>query len=120
MSSYLSSVWYLQIFSLLQTIADPTHAPLNITEEARGTTSFQISWSPPPDEHHNGIIRHYTVNVTETETGRRLPTFTTESTQITVTNLHPYYIYYCSVAAVTVAESPHSATIGVQTREAGK
>ena len=91
---------------------------MNITEEERGATSFRISWSPPPEEHHNGVIRHYTVNVTETETQRKLQ-FTTESTQITVTDLHPYYIYNCSVAAVTVAESPHSANIGVQTREAG-
>lgn len=95
-----------------------THAPLNITEEERGATSFRISWLPPPEEHHNGVIQHYAVNITEVETGRKLH-FTTESTQITVTDLHPYYIYNCSVSAVTVAESPHSANIGVQTREAG-
>lgn len=63
------------------------------------------------------MIRHYAVNVTAEETGQTTH-HTTDSEQIVIQDRHPYYIYNCTVAAVTVGPGPHD-TIGVRTREAG-
>ena len=96
----------------------PSHHPLNITEQVLGPTSFRLSWSPPPVEHHNGVIRGYNVNVTEIETGRKLR-YSTQSTAIVIRALHPFYLYNCTMTAFTVGEGPSSAIIGVRTEEAG-
>ena len=96
----------------------PSHHPQNITEQVLGPTSIHLSWSPPPEEHHNGVVRSYRVNVTEVETGRKLR-YSTGSAEIVIRNLHPYYLYNCTVTAVTVDEGPYSAVIAVRTKEAG-
>ena len=96
----------------------PSHHPLNLTEQVLGPTSFRLRWNPPPVEHHNGVIQSYNVNVTEIETGRKLR-YSTQSTAIVIRDLHPFYLYNCTVTAVTVGEGPSSAIIGVRTEEAG-
>ena len=96
----------------------PSHHPQNIIEQVLGPTSIHLSWSPPPEEHHNGVVRSYRVNVTEVETGRKLR-YSTGSAEIVIRNLHPYYLYNCTVTAVTVDEGPYSAVIAVRTKEAG-
>lgn len=98
--------------------AAPSHIPQNITELILGPTSFMLSWDPPPEDFHNGEIREYRINVTEVETGRRFR-LTTEATEITVSDLHPYYRYVCFVTAVTVDEGPYSANVTVRTHEDG-
>lgn len=103
----------------IQTHTAPTHVPQNITEVILGPTSFMLTWEPPPPEHHNGEIREYRINVTEVETGNTLQ-YTTEDTEITITDLHPYYRYVCTVTAVTVSEGPYSANITARTHEAGE
>ena len=69
-------------------------------------------------EHHNGVITEYRVNVTVTNTGEQFQ-LATGDTEITISNLHPYYLYMCTVTAVTVAEGPYTASIAVRTAEAG-
>ncbi len=83
------------------------------------SSSFRLRWNPPPQEHHNGEIREYRINVTEIQSGRVLQ-FSTPHTELVVSGLHPYFPYECAVAAVTVNEGPYSAAIGVRTHEAGK
>ena len=85
---------------------------------ALNSTSFSLSWDPPPPQHHNGVIREYRVNVTEIVTGQ-VRQFSTLSTELVVTGLHPYFEYNCVVLAVTVDEGPHSPAIFVRTLEAG-
>jgi len=97
--------------------AAPSHHPLNISKQVLGPTSIRLRWNSPPEEHHNGVIRSYRVNVTEVETGRMLR-YSTESTEIVIRNLHPFYLYNCTVTAVTVDEGPYSAVIGARTEEA--
>ncbi len=87
-------------------------------EEVLNSTSFRLTWDPPPMEHHNGEIRGYRVNITEALTNRVF-TFNTNTTELVVSDLHPHYLYRCVVAAVTVDEGPYSAVIGVQTHEDG-
>jgi len=67
----------------------------------------------------NGVIRHYLVFVNESDTGR---SFTLNSTMgnIQVGNLHPFYTYGFSIAAVTVEAGPRSSSITLQTAEASE
>ena len=55
-------------------------------------------------EINTGTILYY--NVTDTE--------------ITVSSLHPYYMYECRIAAVTVSTGPFSTVLTVITKQAGK
>ena len=96
----------------------PSDHPQNITSEVRGPTSFRLSWQPPPPEYHHGEIQVYVVNVTEEQTGRMFHLIS-ETAEIVVMDLHPYYLYSCRVAAVTVDVGPHSAATTVRTAEDG-
>jgi len=53
------------------------------------------------------------------ETGQHIQN-TTTNTAITAENLHPYYNYRISVAAVTVATGPFSEVLSQQTPQDGK
>ena len=97
----------------------PTDHPVKFMGVALNSTSFYLSWAPPPPEHHNGIIREYRVNVTEKVTGQ-VYQFSTLSTELVVTRLHPYFQYDCVVVAVTVDEGPHSSALSIRTNETGK
>lgn len=99
--------------------AGPTHFPENLTEDVLSSTSFRLRWDPPPADHHNGEIREYRVNVTEVQTGTMMH-FSTPTTELVVSNLHPFYLYECIVSAVTVDVGPYSAVITVRTHETGK
>ena len=84
-----------------------------------GTHSLVLSWDQPPPEHRNGRIRSYQVRLRETETGNVFQ-LTSTSTQVNVSNLHPFYNYNCSVAAETIAVGPFSNSVPVQLDEYGK
>lgn len=82
------------------------------------STYVELNWNAPDPSKHNGVIRFYTVLVIEEETGSNT-SFTSTSTQITVTSLHPFYTYQISVAAVTVSAGPYSPPVTLQTLEDG-
>ena len=69
-------------------------------------------------EDHNGIIREYRVNITQSDS-QCLTQETTNQTQIVIDNLKPYTVYHCYVVAVTVGEGPYTDAISVITDEAG-
>ena len=83
-----------------------------------GSTSFVLSWSPPPTSQQNGIIREYTVNITEIQTGISIILNST-STSVSVLSLHPYYTYECRVSAYTVGSGPYSEVFTITTPEDG-
>ena len=87
--------------------AVPTDAPQAVDAVAVSSTSIRITWSPPPFEEQNGVIRFYYINVTELQTGhtQQFTAYGDETLQI-VNLLHPFYIYECSVAAFTVGVGP--------------
>ena len=64
-----------------------------------------LQWSPPPAEHQNGIIQHYSLQLNEHETGDTSQ-YTTASLHYTFNSLHPHYTYTCTIAAVTVGLGP--------------
>jgi len=96
----------------------PTAAPQSVRGTATGSTSLSLSWSPPPSQHQNGRIRRYRIDMTDLITNT-LSQFATTNTRLTVSSLRPYTTYQCTVAAVTVAQSPLSAIIMVQTYQDG-
>ena len=97
----------------------PASSPSEISPSLISATGFQLSWSSPPPEDHNGIIRYYTVNVTEENTGRKLQ-FETPIQSVTLEFLHPFYNYTCVVSAATVGPGPYSSPLTVSTLEAGR
>lgn len=82
------------------------------------STGFLISWVTPPALYHNGIIRNYTVNTTEENTGRQI-LLTSHTNSQRVGSLHPYYNYTCTIAAVTVSPGTFSTPVTITTAETG-
>ena len=96
----------------------PSVAPTNIRGFAVNHSAIILEWDSPPPISFNGIFLAYVINVTERETGLTFETNTT-STSITLTSLHPDYVYECRVAAYTIAAGPFSPIFAIQVRMAG-
>ena len=97
----------------------PAVAPENVSVVSVSSSSLVFSWDPLPLEQQNGIIRHYSISVTEQDTGMVLQkTTTTES--ITLSNLHPFYTYSVQVSASTIDNGPPSPLVSVTTSQDGR
>ena len=96
----------------------PNAAPEALVAVNVSSTSIVLSWSPPPTSQQNGIIREYTVNITEVETAS-LTVLSSTTTSLLVPSLHPYYTYECAVSAYTVDNGPYSEVLTVTTSEDG-
>ncbi len=94
----------------------PTAPPVNPGGTALNSTTVALSWSPPPAMDHNGLIRHYIINITELETGRVF-SLTSVKMEVTLHSLHPFYTYEYTITAVTVGPGPTSEVSSVQTPE---
>lgn len=98
-------------------------APASSPEELNVTTiassSVSLTWSPPPVNLRNGIIREYKINVSEVETGRELE-FYSSTSAITISTLHPFYTYLCRVSAFTVEYGPYTEDLVFMTLEDGE
>lgn len=87
---------------------------LNLTS----SSTVAIQWNPPEADQSNGVIRYYSIELSNRENGE-VHLFTTPGTSYIINNLHPYYNYNVSVAAVTVDEGVKS-IIEFQMPEDGK
>ena len=96
----------------------PTGPPENAGGVTVSSSSIHLTWDPPNPGLQNGVIRLYLINLTEIETGMQAQ-YTINQTQITIENLHPFYKYNLTVAAVTVSEGPHSAVVSIITDQHG-
>ncbi len=94
----------------------PSAPPQNVAVTDVTNSSLLLQWSPPAEEERNGLIQYYTITVTEEDTGRVIH-FQSLSTKLWVQHLHPFYMYTCSVAALTVDVGPFSSPITVTTLE---
>ena len=65
------------------------------------------------------MIRYYTVYIMDITNGTSWDV-RVNATGTTVQNLHPFFIYNCSVAAYTVATGPISCSITVRLPQAGQ
>lgn len=101
-------------------LSAPTHGPTNLTVTDVGPTHIHLTWSRPPNDTHQGIIREYHVNTTEQETGKTLfNTTAANNTEIYLDSLHPYYLYHIAVSAFTVDTGNYS-SITIRTTETGR
>lgn len=97
----------------------PASAPLSVTAASLTSTGFLLSWASPPPEDHNGVIRNYTISLTELNSGTMLQLVSQTTSQL-FDSLQPYYNYSLQVAAVTVAPGPSSAALVITTLEDGR
>lgn len=81
-------------------------------------TAIFLSWEPPPSENRNGIIRQYIVELHAAELYENI-TVTSMERSVTLTNLRPYTLYECRVAAETILVGPPSSVQHARTHEAG-
>ena len=68
-------------------------------------SAVNISWNPPLREHRNGIIRGYIIHVSSTDSEEEF-NLSINVSEITISDLHPFYSYRFSVAAFN--EDQHS------------
>ena len=97
----------------------PSSAPGNFSMVATSATSLFLSWNELPLADRNGVIREYTVHLTNVATGEDTE-YSAVAESYTITNLHPDYTYRGKVAAVTVVGAgPYSPPLEVRLPEAG-
>ena len=97
----------------------PTAPPENLITTPLSSTTLYLTWQPPVEEERNGIIRRYIINITELNSGNEYQ-LENASTEITVQDLHPFYRYSYSVAAITVALGPFTPGFIIEMPEDGK
>ena len=85
--------------------------------EPQGPQVLQLSWILLPSQNRNGIIRGYSITVSGN--GMRKEHIST-TTSLTVSSLHPFYVYQCSVAAFTNAGTGPYSGVTVQMPEDGR
>ncbi len=83
------------------------------------STGFLLSWVDPPPEHHNGVIRNYSIIVRELNTDNSIQ-LVSQTTDQSFDSLHPNYNYSIQVAAVTVIAGPYSPEYYITTLSDGK
>ena len=82
--------------------------------------SIHISWDHPPEDTHYGMIREYRINITEQETGLLFTRSTdSETTELVVNSLHPFYTYTFVIVPVTVDVGTNHTRITIRTEETG-
>ena len=109
---------FSQVFTV-QTAQDvPIASPDQFSAATIASDFLTLTWVPPPFEETNGVIQYYSIRVTELETGQ-LFNLRSNVTNITLTNLHPYYTYQCRIAARTISLGPYSDPITIQLLEEG-
>ena len=96
----------------------PTSSPTRPEINSFDSTSVRLSWQPPPFEETNGIIRYYTILVTELDTGDAFEVISNK-TNTTIGSLHPFYTHTFKVRAETVAPGPYSSESSVTLEEEG-
>ena len=114
----LTLVLYYNRFHKFIFFSAPSAPPEDLIAENVSSTSFVLSWTPPPISQQNGIITKYTVNITEIEISS-LTVLTSTNTSLLVLSLHPYYTYDCAVSAYTVDNGPYSEMLTITTSEDG-
>lgn len=83
------------------------------------STGFIVSWANPSSEHHNGVIRNYSIILRELNTENHIQ-LVSQTTKQRFDSLHPHYNYSIQIATVTVAVGPYSPELYVTTLSDGR
>ena len=65
-------------------------------------SSLRVSWDPPPEIDHNGVIIGYVIEYTRVETSDIMIETVTYETSYYLSVLVPFVVYSVRVAAITV------------------
>ena len=103
-------------FTLSATV--PSSTPVSLQGSAVNSTTIQLQWESPPLADQNGVIRSYIINISVAETGSSFQQ-TSETTALYISNLHPFYTYTLTVAAVTIGPGPYSVALIIRMPEDG-
>ena len=83
--------------------------PVGIQATPHDSRTLTLEWSPPLEESQNGIITHYSLGVSVSESGQGFDMIINGETAVTLQDLHPYYEYNYNIAAATsVGTGPFS------------
>lgn len=99
--------------------AAPASHPGGLAGYAVDSSTIALSWMVIPPTDKNGIIQYYSIELTENNTGL-VYVYNSSLEDRVITGLHPYYIYECTVAAVTILTGPFSPPVTIQTKEDGQ
>ncbi len=110
---------YSDVVTVLTDESVPIAPPQEVTADDVASMYLTLTWNAPPFEETNGIIRYYMIRVSELESGTSF-FVTSNETEVTVPELHPYYTYECNVAAYTIDLGPYSTSITIQLLEEGE
>jgi len=94
----------------------PSSSPANLTVTAITAQSVMLSWDPVPLEHQNGLVRQYVIRLND---AGMIIHQTSNTTDATIQNLHPFTVYLVSVSAETVRVGPYTNETRVNLPEAG-
>ena len=75
--------------------------------QASTSTSVTLTWSAPPEERQNGVIRHYRITINELDTDKHSVVISLHTSSV-ISDLHPFYTYNFGVCAVTVGVGPYA------------
>ena len=100
-------------------LAAPSSPPMAVLPLMVTATSLTLTWQPPSFESRNGVIQQYIIQIEEINTGRML-TAISNTTEVSINNLHPFYSYSCRIAAETAQVGPYTTPITIQLDEDGK
>ena len=106
-------------FSSLFLLLVPTAAPTNVQVGMLNLTSGVVRWSPPPPQHHNGILLGYKIQVKAGNSTKILAQMTLNSSTLSVGlhNLTTGATYSARVVAYTrVGAGPYSKPVNFSTR----
>ena len=110
----VSLIQYYRYFSA------PNESPRNAAVTVLDSTRVECSWLPPLAEEVNGIVTGFIIRITGQDSDETIEV-RTNATNIQVEDLHPFYSYVFTVAAVTEAGSgPFSRVAYFQMFTAGK
>ena len=110
---------YSEVVTVLTDESVPIAPPQEVIADDVASMYLTLTWNAPPFEETNGIIRYYMIRVSELETGTSF-FVTSNETEVTIPELHPYYTYECNVAAYTIDLGPYSTSITIQLLEEGE
>lgn len=96
----------------------PTGPPLSVQLSVVNASAVYIQWNPPTSDNHNGVIQRYLINISEVETSKQ-EQYYTNNLYITLTSLHPFYLYRYTVSAETISIGPPSLESSIRMPEAG-
>lgn len=97
----------------------PTGIPQNLKVTVINSTSLFIQWSSINAAMANGLVVSFRVALIEMNTNSTFGVWNFNGFNITLPNLHPYYVYQVYVAGTTIIGTGPSAEYEVMTHPAG-